>query len=232
MTRLRSYAQIMTLFREQPELLIRFRAGEAPALHAVYERYCDLVSVVVKRGVFLDGRLLSGAMHRQDWRDLVHACFARAFSESARKSYDGMREYKPYLLTLCRNVIIDWAKKHRHDRLATSLEQGDMNAVAAPEAFENDPWLDPTLVALTTRYVESLPTDLAAVHQQRYVLCATQDVAAQTLGLSRQQLRTQENRLREGVRKFLRAQQTNPQPNAATRSIDPDRTDAGRREPT
>src|SRR4051812_6473480 len=95
----------MTLFRERPDLLPSFRAGDRETLEIVYRAYVDVVTRVVRRAT----ASVKGA--REVWPDLVQDCFIRAFAPRARADYDGLRDYQPYLLTLCRHLMIDWARK-------------------------------------------------------------------------------------------------------------------------
>jgi DNA-directed RNA polymerase specialized sigma24 family protein len=54
-------------------------------------------------------------------------------------------------------------------------------------------------VAAVEQYVERLPFELATVHRLRYGLGRSQHQAARSMGITRQQFRTLEQRLRRGA---------------------------------
>src|SRR5262245_52604842 len=87
-------------------LLEPFRRGERDALERVYRAHVDVVeSFVASR--LARARRFSGA----NLADLVQDVFLRAFSPNARMSYDGEREYAPFLLTIAKNVLTDWLRR-------------------------------------------------------------------------------------------------------------------------
>ena len=178
----------MTLFREDLDLLRRFREGDQKALAAVYDAYVSYVAAIVSRGVLIkDVRLPPPPISAQD--DLIQDVFVRAFSERARLGYDGLREYRPYLAQICRNVIIDWARKRGRELSVEELQQ-HLEEARAPET---------PFARVVVEFVATLDTTLKAVYEARYVQCLGQEESGALLGLSRQQLRTQEKRLREGL---------------------------------
>jgi RNA polymerase sigma-70 factor (ECF subfamily) len=202
-------------------LLRSFRRGDPDALEAVYRLHVGEVEIWVRRGLLRLGRL-----NASDLADLVQDIFMRAFSDSARASYDGLREYVPFLMTLARNLFIDWARRAGReipgsDFLEGHLERGDQPAA---DASEGAPF-EPSLVALANAYVEGLPEELRRVHHQRFVLATPQRQAAEALGISRQSLRTLEKKLIVGLRRQLRQAGVDPQPLAARKS-NPDAGDA------
>lgn len=180
----RAIGRRLSLFLDHPELLRPFRAGEAPALERTYYTYVDLVSAVVRRRAVWP----SGAPSA-DHADLVQETFIRAFADKARQAYDGLRQYRPLLLTICRNAIVDWARRGGRD---------------APEALDEDvpveaEPIDPLVAARVDAFLGGLDPLLRGVYEQRYVEDASQEDAARALGLTRQKLRTLEQRLRDGL---------------------------------
>src|SRR5437763_656168 len=99
------------LLVERRELLDRFRVGQQSALAEVYRHYRPELVAFLSRGFsFRSGeRTLSfrGYTQPYDLNNAVQETFARAFKESARLGYDGLRSYKWYLLTIARNFVID-----------------------------------------------------------------------------------------------------------------------------
>jgi RNA polymerase sigma-70 factor (ECF subfamily) len=182
----------MPFLRERPPLLKAFREGERAALEEVYWAYVDRVERFVARFV-----------GRADVPDATQEIFIRAFKESARLSYDGLRDYGPWLVAIARNFVTDRARREGRE-----LPQLPEDEVLADERAEMDepetPWADPEVMKVVEAYLASLPPGLRGVHEQRFVQCVPQREAAARLGLSRQQLRTREERLRDGLRSALR----------------------------
>lgn len=192
------------LFRERPELLLAFRRGDRVALEAVYRRYVRLVETVLRQGTQAGGgRVFTHDVEVQ--KDLLQDVFARAFTERARLGFDGIREYRPYLLTLTRNVLIDWARKRKETL------RDDIEALCERYA-EDDPgpeptWADPETVRLVEAYIKDVPDQLRRLHALRYDQGLSQEEVATALGLSRQNVRTLEKQLRAGLEAVLEANQ-------------------------
>jgi RNA polymerase sigma-70 factor (ECF subfamily) len=134
--------------------------------------------------------------------DLVQDVFLRAFSPSARMSYDGERDYVPFLLTIARNVLIDWLRRSSRE-LADAEDLEALTDASAPSPTE-EALFGPELVNATRSYVEGLTPELRGVHEQRFVKAEPQRSAAEALGVSRQNLRTLERKLVDGLRRSLR----------------------------
>jgi len=104
----------MSVFQENRELLKRFREGDRSALLAVYNHYVDDVFKLVRYGFLLGGSppsRVSGIQELEAQSDIVQEVFTRAFSPSARLSYDGLRPYRPFLLRIAKNLRVDQVRK-------------------------------------------------------------------------------------------------------------------------
>ena len=100
----------MTIFRDDRPLLDAFRRGDRAAAERVYYHYVDDVDKLVRRGFILDAKetiRVPGIGDADAAADLVQEVFVRALSEPARLSYDGLRPYRPYLLRIAKNLLID-----------------------------------------------------------------------------------------------------------------------------
>jgi len=172
------------------KLLAAFRAGQSDALTRVYESYAPAV------GSFLSSL---GVRCRADLEDMVHETFIRAFSEQARLDFDGVRPYEPFLLTIARNLLLD----SRRRQTAAPTEPDELSTLEEKRA---PPAPDPGRVA-ECRELEHLLTQLVAgleplerrLLELRYEQHLGQEQTAQHLGLSRQQVRTREKRLRARI---------------------------------
>jgi RNA polymerase sigma factor (sigma-70 family) len=136
---------------------------------------------------------------RLDAGDLVQEVFTRAFHEKARRSFDDSREYGPYLGALSRNLLIDLARKGGREILSEHLEE-------VPDTVQSEPeeWANRETMAAVNRYIDGLPPELRDVHEHRYVQCRSQEETCGALGISRQQLRTREKHLCDGLRRYLK----------------------------
>jgi RNA polymerase sigma-70 factor (ECF subfamily) len=189
------------LFLQRPELLAGFHRGDERALEEVYWAYFPRIEVVARHGSLLlrSGTRVRGAPDSAEVEDLVHETFARAFTDKARKSYDGKRPYGPYLAAIARNLLVDAARR-RGRELPTAELPDDL----PEEVTEVPEWAEPETVRAVEAYLSELPKELRDVHEQRYVKSCSQEAAATALGLSRQQIRTLEQRLRDGLREHLK----------------------------
>ena len=161
-------------------------------------------------------RVIAGALRRygsdeahSGWReiaidvpDLVQEAFARAFEPDARRSFDGVREYGPYLRQIARNVVVDHLRR-RQRRMAREAEA--LVDERGAEERPNEPPADLKTMAIVGAYVAGLSPEMRRVHEALYVRELSQREAAAVLGLGRQTVRTMESRLRQGLRSALEA---------------------------
>ena len=101
--------------------------------------------------------------------------------------------------TIARNLLADWVRMRGRELPELEVEHAEM-----PTTGELESGLPPAELAVVERYLAGLDWNLAAVYQQRYTKGVSQEEAAQALGLSRQRVRTLEEKLRQGSRKALR----------------------------
>ncbi len=180
----------------------------------------------VDRIVHLFLRTYHVSTPRSRWgegQDLVQDVFERAFLPRSRAAFDGERPYGPFLGRLTRNLLIDWARKRGREIPVAEIdclaEEGCPPANPTSEG-------DPETMAVVEGYVSGLATELRRVHEARYVLALTQEDACDRLGLTRQQLRTLEKRLRTGLQRELkRSELRQHAPRLSTARVAPARND-------
>ncbi|HMF39571.1 MAG TPA: RNA polymerase sigma factor [Polyangia bacterium] len=190
----------MTLFLGDPGLLAAFRQGRREALERVYRTYVRAVEQYLRALARHTGEAEVG--QASAIADLIQEVFVRAFSETARRGYDGIREFAPYLTTIARNCFFDALRARGRETLKNPEEIALIvnldEAIVEPEG-----WCDPKMLAVLNDYLAALPASLARVHQQRFLLGRSQREACDALGISRRQLRTAEQHLVGGLRKAL-----------------------------
>jgi RNA polymerase sigma factor (sigma-70 family) len=198
----------MSLLRTNRALLDRFRAGDPDALSAVYWGYVRKVERLLSAGFEIPSRgarVAGVCQHPDALADLVQDVFLRAFSEKGRRSYDGLRDYGPFLYAIARNALVDWARL-RGREIPAPWNEIEAALDVAPILEETAPWATPTVMRLVEDYLAGLPNELREVHRLRHQECLSQDQAAERLGVGRQTLRTLERRLRDGLEALLHAE--------------------------
>ena len=194
----------MTVFATDKELLRRFRSGDRQALAIVYWHYVDAVAVLLRRCLAAADRRGWGT--QADLADVLQDVFVKAFAERVRLAYDDRREYRPYLLAIARNALVDHLRgTPREVRLDPATFEALVGAQTRQmhESAEQLPWADPQTMLLVDHYVARLAEAERAVYLERYVRCRSQEQAAQALRMTRQQVRTLEGKLRQGLAREL-----------------------------
>lgn len=176
---------------------VAFRRGDREAAEKVYRDHIEMVERYVRTALFR-ARKLSAA----NLADVVQDVFTKAFSRRARESYDGSREYAPFLMTIARNALVDWLRKSGRELPESDLEIHFAPALSSAWVAETETY-GPELLAAVSTYVESLPAPLRAVHERRFIAAEPQERAAEALGISRQNLRTLERKLVDGLRRVI-----------------------------
>ena len=191
-------------------LLQRFREGEPSALETVYRAHVNSVARTISsvlRRHRATSRTVAGREIASDVPDLVQEAFARAFEPEARRNFDGVREYGPYLRQIARNVAIDHLRRRWQRMVRDTAFLVDAHADGERP---NEHPADLKTMALVGDYVAGLPPEIRQVHEALYVRGLSQREAAMALGLGRQAVRTLEARLRRGLRSVLEASEESP----------------------
>jgi RNA polymerase sigma-70 factor (ECF subfamily) len=190
----------MPLFRDHPELLAPFREGQPSAVERVYRVYVRAVDKYIR--AMARSRNIPELGQASAVSDLIQDAFIRAFSASARSSYDGLREYGPYLMMITRNCFVDAARARGREVLKTPQELASEMDDVIPSSRRS---ADPALMAVLHTYLDGLSHELKGVYEQRFVIGSSQDDASAALGISRRAVRTGEERLRAGLRRALQS---------------------------
>lgn len=199
----------MTEFEKDRRLLEAFRAGRRDALESVFNAYIEDVARVVRLGFSVDGRSrIYGTSDPEEQREIIHDVFVRAFEEKARLRYDGLRPYRPYLLRIAKNLMIDRARraKRRPVNVGSGMEPPAFEdlvsgCIPMPTREEDLDWKRQRRVA--ARYMESLPEEERDFVRLRFVESLPQARVAEVLGITRRRVRTLEKRSIRGLLQLL-----------------------------
>lgn len=200
-----SASEALALDRDR-DLLAGFRDGKRDVLARVYHALVDDVFKLVALGFTSKSAAIRGERDPDEQRVVVQEVFAKAFAERARLGYDGVRPYRPYLLTIARNVMIDRARERSGELgRASDVDVDAIIATDAPIPGEVEETADQQrLRARTATYLETLEPELRRFVTLRFEREMSHlDVAAE-LGITRRRVRTLEARVIKGLRRFLK----------------------------
>ena len=198
---------------EDRKLLMAFRQGKRWALEKVYKQHVDGVARFLRGGFVFESSgstvRFAGAPSEFQLEDWVHDVFIRAFSDSARNQYDGLRPYGPYLQRIARNLVLDELRRKEH-QLRTHVEElpePEVSTGYAPDQLES-----PDAAAERRQldkhvqsYVAQLPKREREVYNLRFIEGLDQREVAERAGLSPSKVKTSERRIRAGFYEHLRA---------------------------
>lgn len=184
-----------SLLVENRRLLRAFRRGDTVALERVYRAYAPHVS-----------RYLARAFRScaPDVESVHQETFLRAFAPRARRAYDGRRPYEAYLNRVARSAVVDALRSSGGPPLqAPAL---DADAAAGWELLTPEQHLLAKEVQTLVRcFLQGLDEDARRFAAVRFTDGLSQERTAAALGLSRQEARTREARLRLRLWTFLSA---------------------------
>jgi RNA polymerase sigma factor (sigma-70 family) len=195
----------VTIFANDRDLLDRFRRGERAALAAVFERYVDDVATLARRGFVIEssGHVVVRGTGRDGEYDLVQETFAKAFATQARLGYDGVSPYRPYLLRITKNLMIDRYRAAQKDARTIALDTVELDALEPATEEPVDP-LWQKLAAATAEYVATLDPMMRDFVRLRFDEGGSQESVAEALGCTRRKVRTMERDVQKQLRSWLK----------------------------
>lgn len=197
----------MTLLRDDHQLRAAFRRGDPAALDRVYRFYSADVARYLARAFVrrADGSTRSAPLAPLDLDAAHQEAFIRAFADRARTAYDGLRPYRGFLLAIARSAAVDLLRSG--GKLGREWVPLDDSGVPIEPSSDARTPEEESLAAEARAVVRSFLGGLSEQDRQlaghRFVDDQSQVEAARALGLSRQELRTREQRLRKALVQHL-----------------------------
>lgn len=181
-------------------LLRAFKKGTKEALRRVYEFYLNDVVTLVRVG-FSSGNAHVRAQHdRGEQLDQAHDIFVKAFKEKARNSYDGLRRYKPYLLRIGKNTIIDRLRKEKNTLV---LDESNTPQAQTPNLEEDLHFKK--LKKATQHFLQAQDDELKRFVVFRFEEGLSQADVAQKMSVTRRRVRTLEERAQKALLDHLKS---------------------------
>jgi RNA polymerase sigma factor (sigma-70 family) len=192
----------MAWLTENRERLLRFRAGEAGVQGEVYSIYAPALARTLGEGLVItvDARTyrFNGFAAAFDLDDVVQETFIRAFSESARNAYDGIRPFRTWLLAIAKNLLIDrFRQAKRTTSLFTMLEPETAEGSSSPAVSPENNAIDAQLRRTYSEFMATLDERSRTLIRLRFEESETRRAVTEATGLSAMQVRSRESQLRK-----------------------------------
>jgi RNA polymerase sigma factor (sigma-70 family) len=205
-----------------PELIEAFRRGDRQTLTELYRSHVEDVASLLRHGFSFTSKgttyRFRGFDEPHRLQEALQESFVHAFRQSARQGYDGTQSYRPYLLAIVRNHLID---QFRRDRLEASLfvsaSQVSLDGESEDEALgrlgQSAASPTPEVTAMSAQLSRLLETFLAGLDEtQRRIVEAhlmgelSQNEIAAELGVDRNHVRKEVRLLRERLLRHLKSE--------------------------
>jgi RNA polymerase sigma-70 factor (ECF subfamily) len=181
-------------------LLDGYRRAERATLDRLYRHYSPVVLRYLSRGFSVRVRGAPGVAQVSPLDlDAAHQeTFLRVFGESARSHYDGLKPFEPYVLAIARSAAVDVLRAQGKLHAQTvALDEVEADAplvdpAASPEALA----LRAEAEAVVQGFLATLGPEELRFATARFIEGLSQEKAGAACGLSRQEARTREARLK------------------------------------
>lgn len=203
-----------------PEQVAAFRRGDRDVLADLYRAHVDEVRRVLRHGFTFTSRgetvRFRGFHEPFRLQEVLQESFIHAFRDKARNAYDESKPYRPFLITIVRNYVIDRYRKKRTE-LSLFVE---ISAVAGEDESPQQTLdriapthdqVSPELAALRTQLGEALQSFIAELEEQDAVVLQrhmlgelTQNQVAEAIGTDRNDVRKRIQTMRERLLRHLK----------------------------
>jgi RNA polymerase sigma-70 factor (ECF subfamily) len=192
----------MSFFDGRRDRLDAFRVGDRQVLSELFHFYVDEVAALVRHGFRAGAALVPGAADIEN--DLVQEVFIRAFAESARRAFNPLLPYKPYLLRIARNLLIDEARRRGRWQTTEVKTEELEQAQPLPESAEDElSWR--TLRDATIEFCRSLSGEQREFVRLRFESGLSQRDVAESMHVTRRRVRTLEDATTAALKAWLAA---------------------------
>lgn len=197
----------MPLLASNRKLLDAFRRGDPAALRDVYLYYAPGLSRSLRSAMSFEGgsgtESFNGFVLPFELADGLQEVFARAFTDRARLSYDGLSPYGAFLAGIARNLVVDHVRRRAAGR-AVAVGFAGQVAVQRPADAPDVASEEAEARRLLATFEAGLEPADAGLYRCRFGDGQTQEAAAVALGLTRIQVRRSEAKLRKRLLEFLK----------------------------
>jgi RNA polymerase sigma factor (sigma-70 family) len=219
---------------DSSESIEAFRRGDRDVLAEVYRHYVGDVERMLRGGFTFtsQGETVRFRGITQPFRlqEVVQESFIHAFRDKARQSYDESRAFRPFLLTIVRNLLIDRYRRRRleselfvhlgdmayddeseHEVLGRLSGQSGAGQSAGPAGEQASPspeaaaWQGQMAAALETFLAQLDPVD-TQILEEHLLGSQTQQGMADELGVSRNDVRKRIRQLRKALLRHLKSE--------------------------
>ncbi len=201
----------MSLLVKNTALRDAFRVGDRKALTDVYMEYSKGLFAMLLKGFYIEAGgksvFFRGYKDPRQLENAVQEIFLRAFSENARTSYDGVRPYKNYLMTIARNYVVDVFRKS--SREFVSIEDvSESNLNEYRDIGESD---NPETSAVnqkmkdeTEKFIVLLNKEDRLLFDARFIEGRSVEDCSAYLGISEYRVKRDEKRIRKSFFVYMR----------------------------
>jgi RNA polymerase sigma-70 factor, ECF subfamily len=179
-------------------MLEGYRRGDHATLETLYRQLSGPVLRYLSRGFRVSGATGQAQVSPLDLDAAHQETFVRVFSESARLRYDGLKPFEPYVMAIARSAAVDvlraQGKLQRESVPLDDLAEHDAphDPTSSPEAAVLRAEAD----AVVKGFLATLSEEDLRFANARFVEGLSQEKAGAQCGLSRQEARTREARLK------------------------------------
>lgn len=204
------------------ERIEAFRRGDREVLTELYRSHVEAVAAMLRHGFIFSSKGTSyrfrGFAEPHRLQESLQESFVHAFRPSARQSYDGKQNYRPYLLAIVRNHLIDGFRRERLEGAlfvpsADVLREGESEDEALGRLNRGEQEGSPEKSAISAQLTKLLESFLAELTEaQRQIVEdhlmgeLSQNEIAEALGTDRNHIRKEVRLLRERLLRHLKSE--------------------------